>query len=265
MEQHAVAAAANRCSTRRDSPIIPRLQQLHIRLLIRTRNTGSSSPAHIISVTRKAMCRVEQVVNPILQHKTRCFNERSVPVGSVAVKDLYRVSNGSNTVRLNLLEHDGRWDERRNAIVAVSPVANAVAVNFIYDVAGAICVFESCSVDRSALAQGTGERGVAGDERAGRAVCYSGADAVVRCICFRFSGVVHHEFSVVLSNCVSYIVQWVCCRRYMLTRIITSGAQWSLSVSQLEIVGRASMSNSVHVEKSFEVATCIRLPFPFVP
>jgi hypothetical protein len=51
----------------------------------------------------------------------------------------------------------------------------------------------------------------------------------------------------------------------ILTLRITSGAQWSLSVSQFDIVGRASMSNSFHVVKSAEVATWTRLPFPLLP
>lgn len=49
------------------------------------------------------------------------------------------------------------------------------------------------------------------------------------------------------------------------TRRTTSGAQWSIWVSQPAKVGRASLSRRVHVLKSADLATCTVRLLPFVP
>lgn len=51
----------------------------------------------------------------------------------------------------------------------------------------------------------------------------------------------------------------------VVTRRTTSGAQWSICVSQPASVGRASLSRRVHVLKSLDLATCTVRLLPFVP
>ena len=62
-----------------------------------------------------------------------------------------------------MLEHDGCRHDGFLAVVAVSAVADAVAVDFVHDVEGPVDVFEWGGVDGTAVVARTGERAVVRD------------------------------------------------------------------------------------------------------
>lgn len=109
-------------------------------------------------------------------HEGRGLDEG--PVGVVAVEEFGWVADGGEAVVCDFLKHDWGGGYRCDCVAAGAAVADAVAVDFVDDVQGAVGVFEAGRVDRAALGEGTGEGGRLGCVGAFRRVGYCGADAV---------------------------------------------------------------------------------------
>lgn len=65
------------------------------------------------------------------------------PVAVVAVENLDWVPHGRDGVLGDFLQHDGRWLERWDAVVAVPAVSNAVAVDLVDDIVSPVLVKEA--------------------------------------------------------------------------------------------------------------------------
>lgn len=147
MEQHAIPTTTNIPTPRRNKPGILRIDHRNIGLSIRPGNTLRGSIAHIISRVGKAMSRIKQKVRITMENQIRCLDKRAIPISSIAIEDLHRVPDRSDTVSGNLLEQNRRGNEWLDAVVAVAAVADAVTVDLEDDVATAVFVFEACWVD----------------------------------------------------------------------------------------------------------------------
>ncbi|KAI2766191.1 hypothetical protein DTO012A8_8592 [Penicillium roqueforti] len=147
MEQHPIPAPTNIPPTRRNKPRIRSINHRNIGLSIRTRNALRRSIAHIIRRVGKAMSGIKQKVRIPMENQIRCLDQRAITISSTAIEDLHRVPDRRDTVGANLLQQDRRGNKRFDAVVAVSAVADAVAVDFENDVATAVFVFEPCWVD----------------------------------------------------------------------------------------------------------------------
>ena len=82
-----------------------------------------------------------------MENQIRRLDKRAIPISSIAIEDLHRVPDRSDTVSGNLLEQNRRGNEWLDAVVAVAAVADAVTVDLEDDVATAVFVFEACWVD----------------------------------------------------------------------------------------------------------------------
>lgn len=147
MEQHAIPTTTNITPTRRNKPGILRINHRNIGLSIRPRNTLRGSISHIISRVGKAMSRIKQKVRITMENQIRRLDKRTIPISSIAIENLHRIPDRRDTVSANLLQQDGRGNQRLDAVVAIAAVADAVTVDFEDDVATAVFVFEACWVD----------------------------------------------------------------------------------------------------------------------
>ena len=114
--------------------ITPRNQQRRPTLRPRSRNTWRSSIRNIIIRPIEAVRAEETEIRATHFHHAGSFNKRTVGVG--AIEDLNRVIGRRETVGGHLLQYDGRGDVGRDSVVAVSAMADGVAVDFVDDVAG---------------------------------------------------------------------------------------------------------------------------------
>ena len=123
-------------------------QQRTRRFRIWTPNGTGSRVASIIIQSIVAIAAEEKVVRAANEHQTRRFNEGTV--AGVAVENLGRSTGGSHTVGFDGLQHDGRG-VRSVAVAAGAAATEAVAVDFIDDVEGAVGVCEAGRIDGAAL------------------------------------------------------------------------------------------------------------------
>ena len=160
----------------------PRHQQRPRTLRIRAHDTRRRRVRRIVIRPVEAVRREEKHVYPLAAaHQTGRLDERAVGVRSV--EDLHGRAARSGAVAFHGLQHDGRRHERRDPVVAVAAVADAVAVDLVDDVDGAVGVGEAGRVDGAALAvvTGMGELCVWGMERVGRWECLP-AGTVAQCV-----------------------------------------------------------------------------------
>lgn len=68
----------------------------------------------------------------------------SLVAGAVIVEDLYCISLRRDAVTGDLLEHDGRRDDRADGVAACPAVADGITIDFVHDVVLAICLETSC-------------------------------------------------------------------------------------------------------------------------
>lgn len=139
-------------STRRIQIIpAPRHQQRTSALRIRAHHTRGRSVRGIVIRPIEAVGREKEDVNAFTaEDQGGGFDEGAVCVP--AVEDLRGAAAWRDAVGFHRLHHDGRRHEGGVAVVAVAAVPDAVAVDLVDDVDGAVRVDEAGWVDGSALA-----------------------------------------------------------------------------------------------------------------
>lgn len=151
MKEHAVPTATHGAAARRGEVKAARLEQLDTGLDVRSGDRLGRSITHIILGVGEAVGGVEEEVRVTVEDEMGDLDEAAVRV--IAVEDLHGVADGGEAVVGNLLQEDGGGFHRRDAVVAVAAVADAVAVDLEDDVAAAVLVEEAGRVDGAALAE----------------------------------------------------------------------------------------------------------------
>lgn len=152
MENHPRPVLPDRRTTRTEQqPSIPATrQQRTAGLLIGPSDVTSSRVLGVVIGAVEAVAAEEQIVRAIDKNQIGRFDEDTV--GGVTVEDLGgRGAGGCDAVGFDGLEHQGR----RVGFVAVAAdatAAEAVSVDFVDDVAGAVGVGEPGCVDGTAEA-----------------------------------------------------------------------------------------------------------------
>ena len=184
-------------TARSRQPIRARLIQRRAALREPARRRTARRVADVVLRRAVAIAAEEEEIRPI-----RAAGEAGGfdvgPVGRVEVEKGRGSALGRHGVGADGLDHDGRVDDRVVRVAARAAVAEAVAVDLVHDVAGAVGVVEARGVDGAALVCGAGELGVVGGEGAGDGFAGRGADAVVAWCCAVAGAVVEDECAVVL-------------------------------------------------------------------
>lgn len=229
-------------------------RRIRSRLGVRPQNRRRRRIARIIQPGIKHIRRESEIIRISLLNQTRRFDQRFVTLG--LIEELFCVPFRRGTVGCELLQHD------RGGMV----VAEAVSVDFVVDLAGAVVVLEAGGIDGAALVEGTGQGLVFGCVRALDGFGGCDADAVLLGVLAGEGGEVHDERSVVLCR-ISFCFVVLHALSYLTdkshTLLITSGAQISgLSAIQSgNGPGSASwLSSSFQVLKSGEEATWALIP-----
>lgn len=130
-------------------PITPTHQQRTRRFGVRTADSTGSRVAGIIIRSIVAIAAEEEVVCAADEDQIWRFHQG--PVVGVPVEDLRGGAGGGHAVGFDGLQHDGRG-VGVVAVAADAAAAEAVAVDFVDDVEGAVRVCEAGRVDCAALA-----------------------------------------------------------------------------------------------------------------
>lgn len=85
-----------------------------------------------------------------------CFDQRTVARSDI--ENLNGITNRGDPVTFHLLKHDRRVDQRRDAVVAVSPMPDTVPIHFVSDVELAIHVSERRRVNGTPFLPWTSQR-----------------------------------------------------------------------------------------------------------
>ena len=152
MKDHPPITHDRRTSRTEQFPAIPATtQQLLPGLGVRSSNTASGGRVPgIVIVAVEAIVAVEEIVRPVHQRQVRRLDQRA---RRVAVDECsgWGVRFGSEAVGFEGLEHQRRR-VGEVAVTAGAAAAEAVAVDLVCDVAGAVRVEETGCVDGTALA-----------------------------------------------------------------------------------------------------------------
>lgn len=120
---------------------------------VRAKDRRRSRIRNIVQARAVAVGAEEQEVCAVLLDERRCLDEWAIGVTTVENLRLGAARGEGGAVGRHLLNHDGSGDDRGVAVVAVSAVANVVAIDFPCEVERAIGVEERNGVDGTTIAR----------------------------------------------------------------------------------------------------------------
>lgn len=169
--------------------------------------TGDGRGGCVLDVVRgslEAARGVEEDVGAVVgAHELGSFDQRSVFVD--AIEDDDRVADRGQPVVADSLQHQGRAPDGRDAVVAVSTVADRVAVDLVGDVLGAVVILIEGGVDGAAVGRRADKGAASRFVGAFDVARDSRADAMYPVVPPRGRGIVKYEGAIVLSGGVSQV------------------------------------------------------------